>query len=430
MSETCDLFLYELLHRPNSISGVARAEGGSLTFAPNASYLGVPAADLVTELQHRAALRSISGKTPRFEVVTNRLPRSVWVLDSIERELRQSGFEVRIPAPVKGKSGVEHHFDIQARGKGQQLMLDVEAPAPPSQPGRLQVLGHYAKVTDLPEANVRPSLVIVPRLAEDGRRLADAYGVDVIEAEVPEQLSERIRSLVRAPAAALHVSTGVRTLDTMLGGGLADGRIYLVLGDVGSGKTTLALQFLLAAAHRGERGFFVTTNSSPADEVALADNLGFDLREQVRKGMINILSLTDAFDALRDGTASPDAHQRVSERVLGELFARIQQADPKRIVIDTLTPFVPVRRYAEVREFIRGLGRMNRLMIVTEEFGLDGGDTSIEEYFVTGVIVLHRRVLPSGEVERTVRVEKNRGAIHDTKVRGFRMHRGIGMEVK
>ena len=430
MSEPCDLLLYQLLHRPNSVSNIIRSEGGSLTLAPDASYLGVPVGNLITELRQREALRPVDGRGPGFEVAFDRLPRAIQILDAIERELRQSGFEVQIPASVKGKSGVEHYFDILARGNGQEFMLDVEAPAPPAQPGRLQVLGHYAKATDLPQANVRPSLVIVPRLAEDGRRLADTYGVDVIEAEAADQLSERIRSLLRPSAAAPQASSGVAGLDTMLGGGLVEGRVYLVLGDVGSGKTTLALQFLLAGAHRGERGLLVTTNSSPADEVALADNLGLDLRAQVRKGVITVLSLTDAFDALRQGTSSADAHRQASARVLEELFTRIQAADPKRIVIDTVTPFVPVRRYGEVRDFIRGLGRMNRLMMITEEFGLDGGDTSIEEYFVTGVIVLHRRVQPNGNVEWTARVEKNRGAVHDTNAHRFRIRRGVGMEVQ
>ena len=430
MCEPPDLLLYGVLHPHEKVGGIVRVDAGTLTPVPGASYLGVPVSDLVTDLAHRDILSRTDSSGDRFKVVPDRLPGSVHLLEAIERTLHDSGYEVQIPTLIKGKSGVEHYFDILARKSGRQFMLDVAAPPPPAQPGRLQVLSHYAKSMDLPESTARPSLIVVPSLAEDGRRLAQAYGIDVVVAETFEKACERVRDLANSTTVVGHVSTGVTTLDEMLGGGLVDGRIYLILGDVGAGKTALALRFLVAAAHRGERGLLVITNSSPAEEVALADNLGLDLRAQVRRGMITILGLSNAFDSLRDGSGSADAVKRVSARVLEELFTRVQEADPKRIVIDTITPFVPVRQYAEVRDFIRGLSRLNRLTLITEEFGLDGGDTAIEEYFVTGVIVLHRRVSSNGAIEWTARVEKHRGANHDTTAHPFQIERGVGVIIK
>lgn len=430
MSDPSNLLLYQVLRGPEAVADVVKVEGGTVAPVAHASYLGITVADAIADLRRQGILHPSNGSESRFEIDRDQLPPVVSVLDSVGRALRDAGYEVQIPASIKGRSGVEHYFDILARRKGHQFVFDVEAPPPPTRPGRLQVLGHYAKVSDMPDTNLRPSLVVVPPLADDGRRLSEAYGVDVIEADLAEKIGERVRSFVSTPAAVGHVSTGCAQLDALLGGGLIDGRIYLVVGDVGCGKTTLALQFLTAAAHRGERGMLVTTNSTPAEEVALAEGLGFDLRAQVRKGMITVLSLTNAFDTLIEGHATPEAQRRSSNRVLEELFTRVQLDNPKRIVIDTVSPFVPVRRYEEVRDFLRGLSRMNRLTLLTEEFGLDGGDTAIEEYFVTGVIVLHRRVHPSGAVERTLRVEKHRGAVHNIEAHPFRIEPGPGLVIQ
>jgi circadian clock protein KaiC len=63
-----------------------------------------------------------------------------------------------------------------------------------------------------------------------------------------------------------NVATGVPGLDDILGGGLPPGRFYLVEGDPGTGKTTLALQFLLEGARRGERTLYITLTET-ADEL-------------------------------------------------------------------------------------------------------------------------------------------------------------------
>ena len=58
------------------------------------------------------------------------------------------------------------------------------------------------------------------------------------------------------------VETGVGGLDDILGGGFTPNRLYLIEGDPGSGKTTLALRFLLTGAGRGEKGLYVTLSET------------------------------------------------------------------------------------------------------------------------------------------------------------------------
>src|SRR3569833_1838861 len=64
------------------------------------------------------------------------------------------------------------------------------------------------------------------------------------------------------PSAMSFAQTGIDGLDDVLAGGLAPNRLYLLEGDPGSGKTTLALQFLLEGVKRGESCLFVTLSES------------------------------------------------------------------------------------------------------------------------------------------------------------------------
>src|SRR5688500_5039904 len=71
--------------------------------------------------------------------------------------------------------------------------------------------------------------------------------------------------------------TGVAGLDAILRGGLPRDRIYLLDGDPGTGKTTLALQFLLEGRARGEKGLYVTLSETATELRAVAASHGYDL---------------------------------------------------------------------------------------------------------------------------------------------------------
>ena len=74
-------------------------------------------------------------------------------------------------------------------------------------------------------------------------------------------ISEQLSTASSSSSISL-LSTGVAGLDDILDGGLPSRRLYLVDGAPGTGKTTLALQFLLAGTARGERGLYVTLSES------------------------------------------------------------------------------------------------------------------------------------------------------------------------
>src|SRR5690606_27519461 len=72
-------------------------------------------------------------------------------------------------------------------------------------------------------------------------------------------------------------STGIKGLDAFIGGGLPRNRLYLVEGDPGVGKTTLALQFLLEGAKNNEKVLLVSLAESPDELSAVAESHGWNL---------------------------------------------------------------------------------------------------------------------------------------------------------
>src|SRR5579883_863750 len=74
-----------------------------------------------------------------------------------------------------------------------------------------------------------------------------------------------------------RVRTGVAGLDEILGGGLPENRIYLLEGNPGTGKTTLALQFLLEGKRCGQSGLYVTLSETKEELLGVARSHGWSL---------------------------------------------------------------------------------------------------------------------------------------------------------
>ncbi len=370
-----------------------------------------------------------------YRLVPSKATIALANLEAVADAFAERGFQVSIPGILIGKSGLEHQFDLIAQKEQTRYAIDIESPrdalATPSEGdgplSRVVVLGYYAKVTDV-EPGPHHLLIAIPRLGEAGLKLAQAYGLSVVECPDAASIFQLIRGTIQKARIEDRWSTGIPGLDPLMGGGLTEGRVYLVLGDVGTGKTTFAIQFLLYAAHRGQHGLLITTNTKPAEVLEMADSLGLDLREQVRLGRIVMLDITHQLDELKSkGFEDVWKYKSFVARIIGDISNYVTKINADRIAIDPLTPLTPVRKYDEVREFIKDLGGLGRLVLITKELGIDG-DTSLEEYFVSGVIVLRHRMV-DGNQTRTLLVQKHRGAEHDTTLHTYVIEKGVGLSI-
>lgn len=127
--------------------------------------------------------------------------------------------------------------------------------------------------------------------------------------------------------------TGVDGLDDILNGGLTRNRLYLIEGVPGSGKTTLALQFLLSGVALGEPTLYITLSESAEELRAVAQSHGMSLDK------VHIYELTPSEDILK-----PNDHYTLfhpSEIELSEttrtIFDEVIEIKPRRVVFDSLS---------------------------------------------------------------------------------------------
>lgn len=216
-----------------------------------------------------------------------------------------------------------------------------------------------------------------------------------------------------------RVSTGIAGLDRVLHGGLPKGRITLIEGAPGTGKTTLALQFLLAAVAREEKALFLSIAQSPSELDVIARSHGIDLTG------VEIYSpeIGDVDDA-RVFSVDTDEAQLV--QLIDALHNRLDNAKPDCFVFDSLLELrllassaVGYRReLLGLRQRLRDAGVTALLLDHLEPAG---GERHAEG-IVHGVIRLEAKTPAIGIVQRRLTALKMRGmdfseGYHDLRIR-------------
>lgn len=202
-------------------------------------------------------------------------------------------------------------------------------------------------------------------------------------------------------------STGIPGLDSVLRGGLPRGHLYLVEGTPGAGKTTLALQFLLEGARRGERCLYITLSETERELRTMAESHGFPLDD------IAIFELVplEADATRQQGIIHP------SEVELGETAGLIQrkaeELRPDRLVIDALTelrllaqdPLSYRRQTLALKQFFA-----QRETTVLALDDLTDTQRGLQLHSIAhGVLSLEPRRMEYGVVRRRLSVAKLRG---------------------
>jgi circadian clock protein KaiC len=218
--------------------------------------------------------------------------------------------------------------------------------------------------------------------------------------------------VVRTPLA--KVPTGIQGLDEVTGGGLPKGRVTLVCGRAGSGKSLLAMEFLVhGALEYGEPGVCINFEETEEKLTANVASLGFDLRDLSKRKKL----LVDYVSIERNQIAE------TGEYNLDGLFIRLAYAvkaiKAKRVVLDSVEAlFSGIEDSAilrsELSRLFRWLEQQKLSAIVTGEAGSNTLTRhGLEEYVADCVISLDHRVTEQISTRR-LRIVKYRGTSHGT----------------
>jgi circadian clock protein KaiC len=226
-----------------------------------------------------------------------------------------------------------------------------------------------------------------------------------------------------------RASTGVAGLDDILGGGLARNRLHLLEGSPGTGKTTIALQFLLAGAKEGEAGIYVSLAETERELREGAKSHGWIIGKE-----IEIFELVPPESVL-----DPDQHQSLlysSDLELGEtvqrIFAAIERVRPKRVVIDSLSEIrllaqSSLRYRRQILALKHYFAQNQSTVIMLDDLTTESTDRAVHS-IAHGVIHLDQSAPLYGGERRRLRVVKCRGQSFRGGYHDFTVAKG-GVEV-
>jgi circadian clock protein KaiC len=218
------------------------------------------------------------------------------------------------------------------------------------------------------------------------------------------------------------VSSGVPGLDFVLGGGLPEHRVYLIEGMPGTGKTTLALQFLLDGAARGETTLYITLAETRHELEAVARSHGWALDG------VEIVELAPPDEILHPESRYTVFHPSDVElnQTVRSVYDAVERLRPSRVVLDSLSemrilsqdPLRLRRQVLALKHFFTGRGCTVLLLDDQRSQDSDLHFASIAH----GVVLLEQRALEYGAERRRTRVMKLRGqqfrgGFHDFSIR-------------
>lgn len=230
-------------------------------------------------------------------------------------------------------------------------------------------------------------------------------------------------------------ATGITGLDPLIEGGFLEGRSYLIIGEAGTGKTVLSMQFILQGLREGEKAVYVAVDEKPADILEEAASLGWDLQRYIDEKSLLILDASPYFSARL--AAAKDREMDV-QKTVGDLASYTKRLGASRVVIDPVVPLIPSRdstsrAQEHVRRLVHSLqdmmGTTNLLTSYPTHGKGDGGERGLEEFLVAGVINLGL-VRSQNRLVRTLLVRKMRGTAIDLIEHQFMIIKEKGIVLK
>ncbi len=238
------------------------------------------------------------------------------------------------------------------------------------------------------------------------------------------------------------VATGIPGLDELIGGGFPEGRVILVIGGPGAGKTIMCGQFLYKGIYEHqESGVFVSLDESKDHFYREMQQFGWDFRKAEEEGKFTFIDATRMsrlaiLEEKLDEKKSRDLHVRLRgkrlpiDKLLSDLSVKVHHTkiEPhaltraQRVVVDTLAALSyrfpdPVERRTVVVDLIESLEHLGVTTLVTTELHQLGlGRSVLEEEFLVHGVIMMQTLFSGGTSTRAIQIEKMREAKVNTNL--------------
>jgi len=205
-----------------------------------------------------------------------------------------------------------------------------------------------------------------------------------------------------------RLSTGLRELDAIMGGGIPEGDSLLMAGPSGAGKTVLGIQFIAEGLQRGEPGIVAMFEELPNEFMQRAASFGFDLDKNIKDGSLKLIYLRPL-----DLSVDETVH---------EIVSAVKEIGCKRLVIDSLVGFemalAPDFRTDFRESLYRMIGALTRLGVTimstveVEENFTSMGLSNFTISFLADDILRLRYASINGQLRKVMMVVKMRRSKH------------------
>jgi circadian clock protein KaiC len=211
------------------------------------------------------------------------------------------------------------------------------------------------------------------------------------------------------------LGSDISELDVLLGGGIEEGTSTLIVGAAGTGKSTLAAQFCVAAAARGQHSAMFIFDETPDTLLIRCRQLSVDLETHVASGVISIQQI--------------DPAELTPGEFVHAIRGAVEKNDARVIVLDSLNGFLnamPEERHLilHLHEILMYLAQKSVATILIEAHqGLIGMQmvSPVDATYLADAVVLLRYFENQGEVRQAISVVKKRGSRHERTLRDFRL---------
>ena len=219
--------------------------------------------------------------------------------------------------------------------------------------------------------------------------------------------------------------TGIPGLDEILDGGLSQGNVFLLEGAPGAGKTTVALQFLLEGAGKGERSLYITLSETENELRDCAASHGWTIPAEVE--VFEVIPPESLLDSDQQQSLLYSSDLELGEATK-QIFAAVERIKPSRVVLDSLSEIrllaqSSLRYRRQILSIKHFFARHGATVLLLDDMTAEASDKTVHSV-AHGVVLLEELAPEYGAERRRVRILKYRGQRYRGGFHDFTISRG------